>query len=161
MKLAAFMLFLALAIGSVHAGPAVVGTLSIEIPAGFKVQVSHSKDSLGDLEGNRWQAEDGRIIEVLYYASGPKQDRGPMIIAHEEPVEVAGQKTTLIETEVFFGATKKVLVVHLQFGDSIYILYSERMPKDEFKAFLKSVKLVKKEANKSLQATAAAPAGCD
>src|ERR1035437_10738940 len=107
MKLAAFTFFLALAIGSVHAGPATVGSLSIEIPANFKVQESHTKDSLGDLEVNRWRAEDGRIIEVLYFASQPKQDRGPMVTAHEEAVEVAGQKTMLVETEVFFGATKK------------------------------------------------------
>ncbi len=149
MKLATFTLFLMLAIGNVHAGPETVGTISIAIPSDFKVQESHTKDSLGDLEVNQWRAEDGRIIEVLYYATQPKQDRGPVVTAHEETVEVAGQKTMLIETEVFFGATKKVLVVHLRFGDSTYILDAERMSKDEFKLFLKSVKLVKKEANTS------------
>ena len=153
MKLATFALLLALAVGSVHAETATVGTLSVEIPAGFKVQESHTKDSLGDLEVNRWRAEDGRTIEVLYYADYPKEDGGPMVIAKEEAIEVVGQKTKLVEAEVFFGVTKQVLIVQLRFGDSIYIIDSERMSKKEFKKILKSVKPIKKKnaAKKSLQ----------
>jgi hypothetical protein len=150
MKLTVLTFLLALVGMAACAETATVGVLTMEIPAGFKMEVKHEKDSLGDLELNRWRAEDGRIIEILYYAGDPKQDRGPMVIAKEEPIEVVGQKTKLMETEVFLGATKKVLVVHLRFGDSTYIIDSERMSKGEFKGLLKNVKLVTKEANKRI-----------
>ena len=135
-----------------------VGALTMEIPPGFKAQMSHGKDSLGDLEVNRWRADDGQTLELLYYANFPKQDRGPMIVANEEEIEVADQKTKLIETKVFFGAEEKVLVVHLRSGKSIYIINAEHMPRDEFKALMPTVKIgegkIDLSGTKSQRATA-------
>ncbi len=122
----------------VCAEPATIGVLTLEIPDGFKIEKKQEKDPLGDLEVNRWRSEDGRSIELLYFVSGPKQDRGPMVATEKEEIEVAGQKTTLIETEEFFGEVKRVFVVYLRFGNSIYIFDSEQMSKEEFKLWLTS-----------------------
>jgi len=83
------------------------------------------------------------VLELLYYATSPKQDRGSMVVANEEEIEVVGQKTMLIETKQFFGAPKEVFVVYLHFGDSTYIIDSEHMAKSEFKAILTNLKIVK------------------
>lgn len=69
---------LALGVGVVRAENAKVGSLTIEIPVHFPVEAKHQKDSLGDLEVQRWKGEDGQVIGVLYYAKSPKKDRGPM-----------------------------------------------------------------------------------
>ena len=138
MKRTLLLLLLALVGITACAETATIGLLTLEIPDDFKTEIRCGKDSLGDQEINRWRAEDGRYIELLYFASGPAQvrDPQPMIVAEKEEIEVAGQKTALIKTEVFFGVDQKVLVVHLQFGDSIYIIYSERISKEEFKLWL-------------------------
>jgi len=125
-----------------------VGSITVKIPANFRPVQLHTKDSLGDLEDNLWQADGGRKLELIYYSNFPKQDRGPMIIAKDEEIEIAGQKTKLIETKMFFGAEKKVLVVYLNFGDSIYIIDSENVPKSEFVAVLKSIEHREKQTQK-------------
>ena len=130
-----------------------VGVLTMEMPTGFKAESKQEKDPDWDVVGKRWEADGGRVIQVLYYVNQPKHDRGPMIVAAEEDIEVAGQKTKLTETRVFFGATQKVLLVCLRLSDTNYMIYSERMPKEEFKRFLRSIKLTKKEANHALQPT--------
>jgi hypothetical protein len=144
MRIPVSILFLMLTVVASRAETASVGLLTLDIPSGFRETEHHQKDSLGDLDANRWESDDGRVLELLYYADFPKQDRGPMVIADEEAIEVVGQKTKLIETSWFFGVEKKALVVYLSFGNSTYIIDSEHMPKSEFKTILKTLQLLKK-----------------
>ena len=143
MRFLIFILLLTLTGVASHAETASVGLLTMDIPSGLRAVEQHRKDSLGDLEVNRWESDDGRVLELLYYADYPKQDRGPMVIANQESIVVVGQKTKLIETSMFFGGQKNALVVYLCFGSSTYIIDSEHMQKSEFKSILKSLRFFK------------------
>jgi hypothetical protein len=107
MRFAFVILLLTLTVAS-GSETASVGFLTMDIPSGFREVEQHQKDSLGDLEVNRWETDDGRVLQLLYYAGFPKQDRGPMVISSQESIEVVGQKTRLIQTSMFFGAQKKL-----------------------------------------------------
>ncbi|MEO6875012.1 MAG: hypothetical protein ABI222_09335 [Opitutaceae bacterium] len=141
MKSAVSLLFLLLLCVSARAEVANVGALAVDIPADFKIQTKQRKDASGDTETNRWQAEDGRSIEILISAHSAKQDRGALVVANKEPVEVAGQRTKLIATKEFRGEQKKVFVVFLNFDDSIYLIAAEKMTLNEFRRFLQGINL--------------------
>jgi hypothetical protein len=96
-----------------HSESAQIGAFTIQVPTKFKAEAKHELDSLGDMEITRWRAE-GHVIEV------------------------GGQKTELIETNVFFGTTKKVLAVYLHVDESTYAIDSEKIPIEEFKEILQT-----------------------
>jgi hypothetical protein len=143
MKWGLIALLLKLACVTSYAGTTSVGALSIDIPTYFRAIERHQKDSLGDLEVNRWESEDGRVFQLLYYADFPKQDRGSMVISAQEPIEVVGQKASVMETTVFFGEKKKALVVYLNIGKTIYIIESEHMLNADFRRILKTLQILK------------------
>lgn len=124
---------------------ATLADLAIDVPSTFKLQASHEEDSARDGVISRWQGPKESVLWLEYFASVPKSDGGPMVIAKEEPIEVAGQKITLIETEVFGGVTKKALVVYLRSGEAYYTIFSGHIPKKQFKDILKTVRLRKKD----------------
>ncbi|HSI15213.1 MAG TPA: hypothetical protein VK961_24405, partial [Chthoniobacter sp.] len=99
------MLLVSWLTGAVRGETINVGTLVLEIPARFKAEVLHKKAGPeGELDFNEWRTEDGRILQVLYYFKYTSWDGGgPMKIAKEDAMDVAGQKTKLIETEWFLG----------------------------------------------------------
>ena len=94
-----------------------------------------------DMETSAWRAKDGRFFAILYFSGLPKHDRGIMARESEEPVEVGGHNTQLIETKIFFGEKMKALVVYIRLGESCYIIYSTTMTKDEFKRILRGVSI--------------------
>ena len=118
-----------------------VDRLSLSIPPRFELKEESIKDSAGDMVSSRWRSPRGEVLEVLAWPTGAVVDRGPMIRASEEPLEVAGQNTKLIRTKTFLGHEEDSLVVHLRQGDAVYIVHATGMTAGDFKDIVRSVKL--------------------
>jgi hypothetical protein len=141
MKIAAGLFFLAVCSVGARADLAQVGALAFDLPPGLKLQ-TQPRESTGEAAYSHWRAEDGRSIEVYVYAHYIRQERGGIVAANKDPIEVAGQRTKLIETKIFFGEPKRVLAVYVNFRDTIYLIVGDRMTLKDFLKFLQSVDLV-------------------
>jgi len=137
MKSVVMLLSLALLSVTARAEPAKVRALTFELPPGLTAQPS--PPSRGEAEVHRWQALDGRRIEVFVYDQYIKQDRGGILAETKDPIEVAGQRTKLIATKIFFGEPKRVLAVYLNLGETIYLIVGERMSEKEFVKVLQGI----------------------
>jgi len=80
----------------------------------------------------------------MVWPDGPKVDRGPIIVATEEPLEVAGQQTKLVTTRVFFGSDQEALVIHLRQGEARYLVSAKGLSVKTFKDILKTLELSRK-----------------
>ncbi|MFC1588210.1 hypothetical protein ACFL54_07865 [Planctomycetota bacterium] len=81
-------------------------------------------------------------INIHNWHEGTTIDRGPMMIADETPIMVAGVKTKLVRTTMFFGNNEKVLAVHLKKGKERYLIYTANMSDNDFKQVLNRVYFV-------------------
>ena len=117
--------------------------LSIDVPREFSPHARDSKGYPRDFEARVWRAGDRRGLQLLYCAkcSPKREDADPLIPIEEEPILVAGQKTDLIHAERFYGTSGEALIVHIRFGESVYIVVSEGIPKDVFKRILGSIRV--------------------
>ena len=140
MKFVAGLICLALLSVGARADFAQVGALAFNLPPGLKLQ-TQPRESTGEAAYSHWLAEDGRSIEVYVYAHYIRQERGGIVAANKDAIEVAGQRTKLIETKIFFGEPKRVLAVYLNFGDMIYLIVGDKMTVKDFLKILQSVDL--------------------
>jgi hypothetical protein len=118
--------------------------LTLTVPSRFKVEKGETEAPAGDMVVSRWRSSSGEVLELMAWPNGPAVDRGPMIVATEEPLQVAGQPTKLIKTKVFFGSTEEVLVIHLRQGETRYLISAKGMKAEDFKSVLRSVRLERK-----------------
>lgn len=137
MKPVAALLFLVLLSVAAQAGPGKIGALSFELPSRFKLQPTPA--SRGEDAVKRWEAPDGASIEVFLYYHDIKQERGGIVAATKDSIEVAGQRTKLISTRIFFGEPKQVLAVYLNFGDSIYLFVGDHISERDFMRLLQGI----------------------
>ena len=89
-------------------------------------------------EFRSWQAPGGKNLYLFYWQPAPPRDLGPMAIASQQPVTVAGQQTAIVETSMFMGRQQKVLVTYLKFADpeARAMIYADGLTVAEFEALL-------------------------
>ena len=91
-------------------------------------------------EFQSWNAPGGRSVYVFQWTPYAR-DLGPMAVAAEWPVRVAGQDTHIIETSMFMGRPQRVLVVHLSFRkpEARAMIYAVGVDRAEFESILARV----------------------
>lgn len=94
-------------------------------------------------EFRSWNAPGGRSVYLFQWTPYPR-DLGPMKVAAEWPVRVAGQETRIIETSMFMGRQQRVLVVHLAGGKprASAMIYAVGVARPEFESILAGVRRV-------------------
>ncbi len=114
-------------------------TLSLTVPSAFKLEESTVTDAPDEMMFTCWRGPHAEVLKLIEWPSYPKLDRGPMVAAWEESITVAGQETRLISTEMFFGNSVELLVVHLHRGQVYYVITADGIEPDVFKAILDTV----------------------
>lgn len=129
----------------------IIALLSLSLPAEYRLEGNTSERvSLPGPPGyytteefRSWQAPGGRSLYLFFWKPRPPRDLGPMTVAAEWPIMVAGQKTKVIETSLFMGRKQRVLVTYLNFADpeAKAMLYASGFDRKGFEAILSGLKL--------------------
>jgi hypothetical protein len=95
-------------------------------------------------EFRSWQTPDGKAFHLFFWVPRAPRDLGPMKVAAEWPVSVAGQDTKVLETSLFMGRKRSVLVTYLHFTnpEANAMLYASGLDLSEFRSLLSGVKVV-------------------
>jgi hypothetical protein len=131
----------------------IIAVLSFSLPSEYAL-VGKSSDRIerpgppglfATQEFRSWQAPDGKFVALFYWVPSAPRDGGPMVVAHETPAVVAGQKTKIIETTQFMGPTQRVVVTHLRFTDpeATAMIYAKGVSVEEFRSLLVHLSVVK------------------
>lgn len=122
----------------------IVAFLIVCLPPEFEQVRLDSQEREGRIPGlmvretsAHWSSE-GKDLYLFLYEPYPDRDGGPMVEAESWPVSLLGQSTKLIETSLFFGSTKRVLVAHrgLAEPESQLMIYSPNLEREEFETIL-------------------------
>jgi len=119
-----------------------IHNLKLKIPSKYKASEQSVQDPAGDMLIYRWKSLTGGTLEVLVWPTGPRIERGPMVVDTEEVTIVANQQTKLIKASIFFGNKEEVLVVHLKNSRARYLINSKNININEFKSILNSAEIV-------------------
>ena len=127
-----------------------VGTLLISLPKEYQLHSESSRQYelpgppgyYASEDSRQWHAPEGREIHLIYWSPRAPYPGGPMQTIGEWDVKVAGYKTTILETSMFMGIQKHVLVTHLHPTDppADVLIYVEGIELIEFKTILAGVK---------------------
>lgn len=118
-----------------------VYALTIRVPHGFhEVAGGSGPDERYDYHRG-WATPEGKSFEVTAWRRIPDSTGGPMAVAKEEPVTVAGREVRLIRASRFQGTEGTALVVFLRSGDVLYRVHSRGIEPEEFKTILTEVRL--------------------
>jgi len=128
-----------------------VALLSLSLPAEYRLSGNSSErvsipgppGFYATEEFRSWQAPGGRAIHLFFWVPRAPRDLGPMKVAAEWPVMVAGQNTKVVETSLFMGRKQRVLVTYLHFFDpeANAMLYASGVDRKEFEALLSGIKI--------------------
>jgi hypothetical protein len=91
-------------------------------------------------EFQSWNAPGGKSVYCFSWTPWAR-DLGPMAVAAQWPVKVAGQDTHIIETSIFMGHPQRVLVTHLTFSTprASAMIYAVGLTRSEFETVLAGV----------------------
>ena len=117
--------------------------LVLSLPTRFVVVTLNEREPADGMVHSEWKTSSGEELSVLVWPDGPRVDidRGPMIVASQEPFSMAGVATRLVRTEVFFGVEDEVLVVHFAIGKAAYVVYARSMSRRDFVSILETARL--------------------
>jgi hypothetical protein len=128
-----------------------VAVLTLSLPAEYRLSANSSKQ--GELPGppgfyateefRSWEAPGGKALHLFFWVPRAPRDLGPMQVAAEWAVSVAGQSTKVFETSIFMGSKQRVLVTYLHFTnpEANAMLYASGLEPCEFEALLSGVKI--------------------
>jgi len=68
-----------------------VHNLKLKIPSKYKASEQSVQDPAGDMLFYRWKSLTGGTLEVFVWPTGPRIERGSMVVDTEEVVIVANQ----------------------------------------------------------------------
>jgi hypothetical protein len=128
-----------------------VALLSLSLPAAYRLS-ANSSEQVGlpgppgfyaTEEFRSWQAPDGKTLHLFFWVPRAPRDLGPMQVAAEWAVSIAGQSTKVFETSIFMGSKQRVLVTYLHFTnpEANAMLYASGIEPLEFEALLSGVKI--------------------
>ena len=127
-----------------------IGTLSISLPLEYQLQPKSSRrfelpgppGYYATEESRRWQAPEARELHLVFWTPRAPYPGGPLQTVAEWDVKVAGQKTVILETSMFMGIQRRLLVTHLHPADPTadVMIYVEGIELKEFKTILAGIK---------------------
>ena len=130
----------------------IVALLSLSLPAEYRL-VGNTSERISlpgppgyyaTEEFRSWQAPGGINLYLFFWRPRPPRELGPMTVAAERPVVVAGQKMKIFETSMFMGRKQRVLVTYLKFVDpeAKAMIYASGVGSKEFEGILSGVKII-------------------
>jgi hypothetical protein len=140
---------------STHAAAAtpgvIIGRLDVRMPDAFRLRHRGQSDqampgppgSMASEDRCIWETGDGREFRVLYWVPMAPRPGGPMQSARDWEAIVAGQRTTIIETRVFMGQTRRAMIAHLRFASPAaqVLIIGENMEQPEFAELLAGIRI--------------------
>jgi len=119
-----------------------IGPLDARLPAPYRLRHRERSDqampgppgAAAIEEKGIWDTGDGREFWLFHWSPMAPRPGGPMAVAREWPAVVAGQRTTIIETSVFMGQSRRAMVAHLRWSEPAAqgLLIGEGMDHEEF-----------------------------
>jgi len=130
-----------------------VALLSLSLPAEYELagntseRIAYSPGPPGYYateEFRSWRTPEGKALYLFLWKPSAPRALGPMAMAAEWPLVVAGQNTRIIETSQFMGSRRRVLVTHLSFSEpkAAAMIYTTGIEREEFEKLLSGVKIV-------------------
>ena len=130
----------------------IVGPLHVCLPDEWRLRCrERSQQSMHGPPGSTaseekciWETGDGREFWLFHWIPMAPRPGGPMQAAREWNATVAGLPTTIIETRVFMGQTRRAMVAHLRLASpaSQVLIIGEGMEHPEFAKLLDCIRRV-------------------
>jgi len=129
-----------------------VAMLTLSLPAEYRLYANSSEQVAlpgppgfyATEEFRSWEAPGGKALHLFFWVPRAFRDLGPMEVAAEWAVSVAGQSTNVFETSMFMGDKQRVLVTYLHFTnpEANAMLYASGLERREFETLLSGIKIV-------------------
>jgi hypothetical protein len=129
----------------------IIAFLSLSLPSEYRL-VDNTTESISlpgppgicaTQEFRSWKSPDGKALHLFFWKPFPPRDLGPMKVASEWSVTVAGKKTVVAETSMFMGRTQHVFVTYFKFTkpDATAMFYASGLDRSEFTRILSAIKI--------------------